>query len=61
MTATATETRPRATTKRLLPPLVTGQEWALLVLIAALWGLLGAATRACWAPQPGLHGAPRGF
>lgn len=46
MTATATETRPRATTKRLLPPLVTGQEWVLLVLIAALWGLLGAATPA---------------
>lgn len=32
--------------RRLLPPLVTGQEWVLLGLIAALWVTLGLTTPA---------------
>lgn len=36
----------KARKPRLLPPLVTGQEWVLVALIAALWIALGIATPA---------------
>ena len=45
---TAVETRPAPaegmTLRRILPPVVTGQEIVLLVVIAVLWGILAVAT-----------------
>lgn len=48
MTATATTkpAAPKQSTRGLLPALVTGQEWVLLALIAALWVALGLSTPA---------------
>lgn len=46
MSVTSSSTVAPPSVRRLLPSLVTGQEWILLVLIAALWALLGLATPA---------------
>lgn len=38
--------QPKGKAPRVLPNLVTGQEWVLIVLIAALWGFLALTTPA---------------
>lgn len=40
----------QATARRILPPAVTGQEWVLLGVIAALWVVLGVFTPAFLTP-----------
>lgn len=48
MTTIAAPARRSSTIRALLPPVVTGQEWVLLALIALLWLLLGLFTPAFW-------------
>ncbi|QEW00958.1 ABC transporter permease [Microbacterium caowuchunii] len=52
MTTIRPETGPvvQATARRILPPAVTGQEWVLVGVIAALWVLLGIFTPAFLSP-----------
>lgn len=45
-TTTAKPAAPKQSTRGLLPALVTGQEWVLLALIAAMWVALGLSTPA---------------
>lgn len=46
-----TATAPVIRTKRVLPPLVTGQEWILIGLLALLWVILAVATPGFLSPN----------
>lgn len=50
MTAVQAQDAPRATARRILPPPITGQEFVLVGVIAALWVALGIFTPAFLTP-----------